>query len=130
MAANRRAVEILEAGGTAVDAVEAGVRVTEADPEDTSVGYGGYPDREGHVTLDACIMDGATKNAGAVAAVRLVANPIKLARLVLDESPHVCLAGTGAERSLKVCSGNVGTLSGSATGPPGSRPRTQRSIHQ
>src|SRR5882762_10403006 len=56
-AANEEAWKILNAGGRALDAVEAGVRVPEADPKNTSVGYGGLPDRDGHVTLDACVMD-------------------------------------------------------------------------
>ena len=57
LAANEAAMEVLLKGGAAIDAVEAGVRIPEADPESMSVGYGGLPDREGHVTLDACIMD-------------------------------------------------------------------------
>jgi isoaspartyl peptidase/L-asparaginase-like protein (Ntn-hydrolase superfamily) len=66
IAANEEAWKILIKGGRALDAVENGVRITEADPDITSVGYGGYPDRDGHVTLDACIMD-EEGNAGSVA---------------------------------------------------------------
>ena len=57
LAANEAAMQSLKNGGKAIDAVEEGVKVPEADPESTSVGYGGMPDRDGHVTLDACIMD-------------------------------------------------------------------------
>ena len=71
-----------------------GVRVVEADPEVTSVGYGGRPDREGHVTLDACIMD-ETGNAGAVAFLQDIMHPISVARQVMEDTPHVMLVGRG-----------------------------------
>ncbi|MEB3323354.1 MAG: N(4)-(beta-N-acetylglucosaminyl)-L-asparaginase, partial [Synechococcaceae cyanobacterium] len=94
--ANRTAWEVL-AGSGALDAVEAGVRVVEADPTVTSVGYGGYPDRDGRVTLDACIMDGDGR-AGAVAFLEGIMHPISVARKVMDQTPHVMLVGAGAKR--------------------------------
>jgi N4-(beta-N-acetylglucosaminyl)-L-asparaginase len=94
-AANAEAWKILGAGGRAVDAVEAGVQVPEANPTDQSVGYGGLPDRDGNVTLDACIMD-EKGNCGSVMFVEGIMHPIKLARLVMDKTPHVQLVGEGA----------------------------------
>ncbi len=96
-AANAAAWPILRAGGRALDAVETGVRVTEADPQVMSVGYGGLPDRDGHVTLDACIMD-ETGNAGAVAFLQDIKHPISVARAVMEKTPHVMLAGEGARQ--------------------------------
>lgn len=96
LAANREAWPILESGGRALDAVEAGVRVSEADPAVTSVGYGGAPDRDGHVTLDACIMDEAGR-CGSVAFLREILHPISVARRVMEETPHVMLVGQGAQ---------------------------------
>lgn len=93
--ANAEAWKILGAGGKAIDAVEAGVQVPEADPTDQSVGYGGLPDRDGKVTLDACIMD-ENGNCGAVMFLENIMHPIKIARLVMDKTPHVQLAGEGA----------------------------------
>ncbi len=78
-----------------MDAVEAGVRVAEADLENMTVGKGGYPDRDGHVSLDACIMD-AAGNCGAVAALEHIAHPISVARMVMEKTPHVMLVGEGA----------------------------------
>lgn len=95
MPANAAAWEILSKGGRALDAVEAGVRVPEADPSVTSVGYGGFPDRDGHVTLDACIMD-ETGNCGSVAFLQHIMHPISVARLVMEKTPHVMLTGDGA----------------------------------
>ncbi|MGV3642133.1 MAG: isoaspartyl peptidase/L-asparaginase family protein [Adhaeribacter sp.] len=95
--ANEAAWKVLQSGGRALDAVEAGVRVTEADPTVTTVGYGGYPDREGKVTLDACIMD-EEGNCGAVAFLQHIKHPISVARKVMEETPHVMLAGEGALR--------------------------------
>lgn len=94
----RAAMELLRQGGSALDAVELACRVVEDDPDDQSVGYGGLPNALGEVELDASIMDGRTLRAGAVAAVRSYGNPISLARKVMEESPHVLLAGRGAER--------------------------------
>lgn len=85
----------LKNGSTVVEAVEAGVRITESDPENMSVGYGGLPDRDGHVTLDACIMD-PEGNCGSVAGLEHIENPISVARMVMYDTPHVMLIGEGA----------------------------------
>lgn len=97
VAANARAWEVLDGGGRALDAVERGVRVTEADPQIHSVGYGGLPDRDGKVTLDSCIMD-ETGNAGSVAFLQDILHPVSVARKVMDDTPHVMLVGEGARR--------------------------------
>ena len=94
-AANQAAWKVLQADGRAVDAVEQGVRVPEGNPDDTSVGYGGLPDRDGHVTLDACIMD-ETGNCGSVCFLEHIKHPISVARKVMDDTPHVILSGQGA----------------------------------
>lgn len=78
-----------------MDAVEKGVQVPEADPNDTSVGYGGLPDRDGKVTLDSCIMD-EHANCGAVMALEYIKHPISVARMVMEKTPHVQLVGEGA----------------------------------
>ncbi len=93
--ATDEAAKIIANNGYALDAVEAGVRVPEADPEDTSVGYGGFPDRDGNVTLDACIMDERGR-AGSVAALKNIMHPISVARKVMENTPHVMLVGEGA----------------------------------
>jgi N4-(beta-N-acetylglucosaminyl)-L-asparaginase len=93
--ANAAAWEVLSNGGRSLDAVETGVQVPEADPTDMSVGYGGLPDRDGKVTLDACIMD-EQGNIGAVMFLEGIMHPIKVARLVMEKTPHVQLAGEGA----------------------------------
>lgn len=85
----------IQKGGTALDGVEEGVRIPEADPENDSVGYGGLPDRDGHVTLDACIMD-KNGNAGSVAFLEHIMHPISVARKVMEKTPHVMLSGEGA----------------------------------
>jgi len=95
VAANQAAWAILGKGGHALDAVEAGARVPEADLKNHSVGRAGYPDRDGHVTLDASIMD-ADYNCGAVAAIEHIAHPISVARRVMERTPHVLLVGDGA----------------------------------
>lgn len=95
VAANQAAWAVLKDGGSALNAVEAGVRVPEADLSNVTVGKGGYPDRDGHVTLDACIMD-HVGNCGAVAALEHIAHPISVARLVMEKTPHVMLVGEGA----------------------------------
>ena len=95
VAANEEAWKILAAGGKSLDAVEAGVKVSEADPAITSVGYGGTPDRDGHVTLDACIMDEKSR-IGCVACLEHIVHPISVARLVMEKTPHVMLVGEGA----------------------------------
>jgi len=93
--ANAEAWKILGFSGRAVDAVEAGVQIPEADPTDQSVGHGGLPDRDGKVTLDACIMD-EFGNCGAVMFLEGIKHPIKVARLIMEKTPHVQLAGEGA----------------------------------
>ncbi len=98
--ANEAAWEILGNNGYALDAVEAGVRVEENDPENMSVGYGGRPDREGNVTLDACIMDDKGE-CGAVVFLQNYKNPISVARKVMEETPHIMLAGEGAQQFAK-----------------------------
>lgn len=96
-AANAGAWAILEKGGTALDAVEAGVRITEADPTGRSVGLGGRPDRDGVVSLDACIMNSAG-DCGSVAALQDILHPITVARKVMEDTPHVMLVGAGAKQ--------------------------------
>ncbi|MEC5166318.1 N4-(beta-N-acetylglucosaminyl)-L-asparaginase [Flavobacterium sp. PL11] len=93
--ANEAAWEILKNKGRALDAVEAGVKIPEGDPKERSVGYGGRPDRDGHVTLDACIMD-EQANIGAVACLENIKHPISVARAVMEKTPHVMLVGEGA----------------------------------
>ncbi len=93
--ANSKAIQILKSGGSALDAVEEGVKVIEADGSNSSVGYGGLPDRDGRVTLDACIMD-ANGMCGSVLALEHIMHPISVARLVMEKTPHVMLVGEGA----------------------------------
>ncbi|MBS1549337.1 MAG: N(4)-(beta-N-acetylglucosaminyl)-L-asparaginase [Bacteroidetes bacterium] len=93
--ANQEAWKVLSQGGTALDAVEKGVQYTEADPTERSVGYGGRPDRDGKVTLDACIMD-ENANIGSVACLEHIMHPISVARAVMEKTPHVLLVGEGA----------------------------------
>ena len=95
LAANDAAWEKLGSGGSVLDAVETGVMVSEADPGVTSVGLGGFPDSQGEVTLDACIM-GPDGDAGAVAFLKHILHPISVARRVMEDTPHVMLAGDGA----------------------------------
>lgn len=92
------AMRILKRGGSALDAVEAASRIVEADPLDVSVGRGGWPNIVGQVEVDASIMDGRTRRAGAVAAVRGYLYPISIARAVMERLPHVMLVGDGAMR--------------------------------
>jgi beta-aspartyl-peptidase (threonine type) len=92
-------MELLKAGGSAMDAVEAAVRLVEANEADHYVGVGGLPNLLGVVELDASIMDGATRRAGAVAAVTGFPHPISIARAVCDRLPqHLLLVGAGAEQ--------------------------------
>ena len=93
--ANAEAWKFLQNKGRALDAVEAGVKIPEADPNDMSVGYGGLPDRDGKVTLDACIMD-EFANIGSVMALEGIMHAISVARKVMEKTPHVQLAGDGA----------------------------------
>ncbi|MFC0184923.1 N4-(beta-N-acetylglucosaminyl)-L-asparaginase [Pseudarcicella hirudinis] len=93
--ANEAGLASFKKSGRALDAVEAAARIPEADPNDTSVGYGGFPDRDGHVTLDACIMD-EKGNAGSVTFLEGIMHPISVARAVMEKTPHVMLSGEGA----------------------------------
>ncbi|MBL7696509.1 MAG: N(4)-(beta-N-acetylglucosaminyl)-L-asparaginase [Chitinophagaceae bacterium] len=93
--ANAEAWKILENGGRALDAVEAGVKIPEGDPKVQTVGYGGFPDRDGHVTLDACIMD-EKYNCGSVMFLEHIKHPISVARMVMEKTPHIVLVGEGA----------------------------------
>lgn len=94
-AANAEAWKVLKNNGRALDAIEQGARVTEADQSNKTVGYGGYPDRDGRVTLDACIMD-ENGNCGSVMCLEHIIHPISVARLVMEKTPHVILVGEGA----------------------------------
>ncbi|MEZ4948950.1 MAG: N(4)-(beta-N-acetylglucosaminyl)-L-asparaginase [Saprospiraceae bacterium] len=95
--ANEGAWKVLKEGGSALDAVEKGVMVTEADIRNQTVGIGGLPDRDGHVTLDACIMD-HKGNAGSACFVENFVHPVSIARRIMEKTPHVILAGDGAEK--------------------------------
>ncbi len=94
---SEKAYEYLKAGKNSLDAIEAGIRVAEDDPTNSSVGYGGLPDEDGIVTLDASIMDWKG-NAGSVAAMEGIKNPISVAKLVMQKTKHVMLAGDGAKK--------------------------------
>jgi len=96
-AANDAGWQVVQSGGRALDAVEQGARVAESDPENASVGLGGLPDRDGHVTLDACIMD-HDRQAGSVCFLEGIEHPVSVARRVMETTPHVMLAGAGARR--------------------------------
>lgn len=96
-----QAMRVLRNGGSALDAVEAGIRPVESNPDDHTVGLSGLPNLLGEVEVDASLMDGLTLQAGAVGAVRNCEHAISLARKVMEELPHVLLAGTGAERFAK-----------------------------
>lgn len=100
MPANAAAWQVLNSGGTALDAVEQGVRVPEADPNVRTVGLGGYPDASGEVTLDACIMD-HQMNCGSVAYLKRIKHPISVARKVMEQTSHVMLVGEGAQQFAK-----------------------------
>lgn len=99
--ANAEAWKVLQSGGSALDAVEAGARIVEANPEFTSVGNGGLPDRDGHVTLDACIMN-HLGDCGAVSFLENIMHPISVARAVMEKTPHVMLSGEGAFQFARV----------------------------
>lgn len=93
-----RAMEIIKGGGDTLDAVVAGVNIVEDDPNDSSVGYGGLPNEEGDVELDSSVMHGPSRRAGAVASLRHIKNPSKVAKLVLERTDHILLVGEGALR--------------------------------
>lgn len=92
------AIDVLRAGGSAIEAVEVGIRLVEANPEDRTVGYNGYPNILGEAEMDACIMNGDTLETGAVAGMKANFHPLSVARKVMDTLPHVLLVGTGADR--------------------------------
>lgn len=96
-----RAMELLKRGGDTLDAVIAGVNINEEDPEDSSVGYGGLPNEEGVVELDASVMHGPTRRAGSVASIRNIKYPSRVAKLVMEETDHIMLVGDGALRFAK-----------------------------
>jgi len=91
-----KAMELLQKGYDPLDAVIAGVNIVEEDPNDMSVGYGGLPNEEGEVELDASVMHGPSHRAGAVAALQHIRTPSKVAKLVMERTDHVLLAGKGA----------------------------------
>jgi N4-(beta-N-acetylglucosaminyl)-L-asparaginase len=93
-----RAMEVLRSGGSTLDAVVAGVNLVEEDPNDMTVGYGGLPNADGVVELDASVMHGPTGRAGCVAALQGIKYPSKVARLVMERTDHVLLVGEGAQR--------------------------------
>ncbi len=95
--ANRAAWKVLEKGGSALDATIAGASHTESDISNRSVGIGGRPDRSGHVTLDACVMDGEGKS-GAVGYLEGIAHPAAVAKAIMDNTPHAMLVGAGAKQ--------------------------------
>ena len=95
--ANDAGWKVLQNGGSAMDAAEAGARIPEADPTSTSVGLGGLPDEKGNVTLDACVMD-STGNAGSVAFLQNIKHPVSVARKVMEDTKHVMLVGEGARQ--------------------------------
>jgi len=96
-----KAMDVMSAGGDTLDAVVAGVNILELDPNDTSVGYGGLPNEDCVVELDASCMHGPTRRGGAVAAIQGIKTPSKVAKLVLAETDHMMLAGDGALRFAK-----------------------------
>jgi N4-(beta-N-acetylglucosaminyl)-L-asparaginase len=101
VAACAKAMEVLKAGGDTLDAVIAGVNIVELDPNDTSVGYGGLPNEDGVVELDASCIHGPTRRGGAVGAIRGIKTPSKIAQLVMSETDHMMLVGEGALRFAK-----------------------------
>ena len=113
-----KAMELIKGGGDTLDAVIAGVNIVELDPRDTSVGYGGLPNEDGVVELDASCIHGPTRRGGAVGALRGVKTPSKIAQLVLAETEHMMLVGEGAQRFAKVF-GYPGRRSAHGAFPPG-----------
>ncbi|HEY3245314.1 MAG TPA: N(4)-(beta-N-acetylglucosaminyl)-L-asparaginase [Phycisphaerae bacterium] len=101
LTATQKAMDLLLAGGDPLDAVVAGVNIIELDPNDNSVGYGGLPNEEGVVELDASVMHGPTHKAGAVAALRNIKTPSSVAKMVMQRTRHVLLVGEGALRFAK-----------------------------
>jgi N4-(beta-N-acetylglucosaminyl)-L-asparaginase len=98
MKATAKAMEMIRSGADVLDAVIAGVNIVEDDPDDNSVGYGGLPNEDGEVELDASVMHGPTARCGAVGALKFIKNPSKVARLVMQRCDHIFLVGEGALR--------------------------------
>src|SRR4051812_19170034 len=96
-----KAMEIVKAGGDTLDAVIAGVNIVELDPRDSSVGYGGLPNEDGVVELDASCMHGPSRRGGAVGALRGIKTPSKVAKMVMEQTDHMFLVGEGALRFAK-----------------------------
>jgi Asparaginase len=94
--AHEKAMTMIKEGKDALDAVIAGVNIVEDDPNDMSVGYGGLPNEEGVVELDAAVMHGPSYRGGSVAGIRNIKNPSKVARLVMERTDHVLVVGEGA----------------------------------
>jgi N4-(beta-N-acetylglucosaminyl)-L-asparaginase len=99
--ATARAVEMMKSGADTLDAVIAGVNINEDDPEEHGVGLGGLPNEDGVVELDASVMHGPTRRCGAVASIQRIKNPSKVAKLVMEETDHVMMAGNGALKLAK-----------------------------
>src|ERR1700682_4364095 len=96
-----KAMELIKSGADTLDAVIAGVNINELDPEDNSVGYGGLPNEDGVVELDASVMHGPTRRAGSVASIRNIKTPSNVAKLVMEQTDHVMLVGDGALKFAK-----------------------------
>ncbi|MHC5036726.1 MAG: N(4)-(beta-N-acetylglucosaminyl)-L-asparaginase [Planctomycetota bacterium] len=96
--ATQAGMDVLRDGGSALDAVETAVRKIEENPDDWSVGYGGFPNFAGNVELDASIMDGQTLAGGAVAGMRRHIYAVSVARRIMEKTPHVLLVGEGADQ--------------------------------
>lgn len=96
-----RAMELLRQGRDTLDAVIAGVNIVEEDPGDNTVGYGGLPNEEGVVELDASVMHGPSRRAGSVGSLRGIKTPSKVARLIMERTDHIMLVGEGALRFAK-----------------------------
>jgi len=99
--ATAKAMEMIQQGSDALDAVIAGVNIVEEDPNDRSVGFGGLPNEEGVVELDSSVMHGPSGRGGAVACIRNIKNPSKVAKLVMERTDHVLLVGKGALKFAK-----------------------------
>jgi N4-(beta-N-acetylglucosaminyl)-L-asparaginase len=97
----KKAMELIQAGHDALDGVIAAVNIVEDDPNETSVGYGGLPNADGVVELDAAVMHGPTCRAGGVGALRNIKNPSRVARVVMERTDHILLVGEGALRFAK-----------------------------
>ena len=102
-----KTISLLKNNSTSLDAIEAGIRLVESDPNAGWVGYGGHPNLLGIVELDAGIMDGKYLSAGAVGALSGYAHPISVARKVMERLPHVFLVGNGASRFAKDCNAEI-----------------------